>query len=141
MKLLEEMAGLVSHRLGVVKTLFSILQLETRLAGLSIFPLLINLCMLFVVMLTLWLSAMFLAGYAVASAFASPLSAICAVFILNVVLVLGLARYLMFNLKNMSFEKTRAYFTQKENPVDDKQEKKVERKNRATGKEITISTE
>lgn len=123
MNVLEHIEGLVSTKLQVFKTVISLIKLEARLAGLSIAPLILNICMLFVVFITVWLSTMFLVGYLTLIACNNLIISTLIVLFLNLGLLLGLYKYLGFNLKSMSFEKTRAYFSENESPHHDKLEK------------------
>lgn len=111
MKILDHIEGLASSYMGVTKTVLSIIKLETRLAGLTIYPLILNICMLLIVLMTVWVSIMALIGYFMALAFGSTLIAISSILSINIVLLVILLFYLKYNLKNMSFEKTRAYFS------------------------------
>lgn len=114
MKILEEIEALVSNKIEVIKTMTSIFKLETKLARLSIYPLLLNLCMLAVVFMTGWLSCMVLLGYfAMLKCHSLPL-ALSFILFLNVVLFVGLLTYLKFNLQNMSFVKTRKFISTRE---------------------------
>ena len=126
MKLFDQIEGLVSGKLNVIKTVVSLIKLEARLAGLSVYPLLINVCMLFIVLITVWLSTMLLLGYLSIMAFSNAITAILIVLLINIMVFIGLLKYLMFNLKNMSFEKTREYFAHKESDEHGKLEKTVD---------------
>ena len=125
MNVFEHLEGFVSGKLSIIKTVVSLIQLETRLAGLSVYPLLLNLCMLFIVLMAVWLSTMLLLGYLFLFLFDNTFAAILFILFLNVVLLVLLLKYLMFNLKKMSFEKTRAYFSNKESSEHDKLEKTI----------------
>jgi predicted membrane protein len=114
MRALDELTGLVSSKFEVIKDLITMIKLETRLAGLSVFPLLVSLCVLFVVTITVWLSAMILLGYGISIAYNSILLAITAILIFNLICLLLLAKYLLYNLKKMSFEKT---YHQRQHPL------------------------
>jgi hypothetical protein len=140
MKFFEQLEGLVSSKLATLKTIQSIFKLEARLAGLSVYPLLLNLCMLFVVLITFWLSAMLLIGYFALLYFGSVHLAIILIVFLNLGLLLALLKYLSFNLTNMSFEKTRTYLSSKESNEDDKLKKTINRKNCPTGQNIAMPT-
>ncbi|WP_454781901.1 hypothetical protein [Legionella sp. WA2022007384] len=121
MEVLKQLEGLIAAKISVFKTVCSLIRLEARLAGLSLFPLLLNICMLFVVLITAWLTAMFLTGYLVFLVLGywelliphRFLVSISLVFLLNGGLLLGLLKYLSFNLNSMSFPKTREFFSQK----------------------------
>ncbi len=121
MEVFKQLEALVAAKISVIKTVYSLIRLEARLAGLSVFPLVLNICMLLVVLITVWLTAMLLAGYFVYLALgywglgASNrfLFSILFVLLCNVGCLLGLVKYLSFNLNNMSFQKTRRYFSRK----------------------------
>ena len=119
MRFIEELEGLVSSRIGVIKTCISMTKLEAKLAGLSIFPLLINLCMLLVSLTCIWLTAMGMLTYLLVQTFDSVLIALAFVFLFNSALLGLLCKYLLYNLKKMSFEKTRAYLSRRrESDID-----------------------
>ena len=109
MHFIDELLGLFSSQLSVIKTVFSMTKLEAKLALLSVYPLIINVLMLLVILMGTWLIAMSLLGYGLLQVINSVTWVLLAMLVLNL-LVLGLlVSYLFFNLKNMSFEKTRAY--------------------------------
>ena len=114
MSLFAEIESLVSAQMDVVKTAVSILKLETRLAGLSVYPLLLTLCLLLIGLMGVWTCAMLALGYVLALVVPNTLLCILALLVLNTGIVFGLLRYLLFNLRNMSFEKTRQYIAQYE---------------------------
>lgn len=118
MNVIEDIEGLVSNKLEIFKTMFAIVKLETRLVGLSIFPLILNVAMILVAMMTAWSSFMIIVGYTLVHWFSSFMIGIFGVMSLNVLIGFGLCKYLSFNLKNMSFEKTRAYFNRRETSND-----------------------
>lgn len=111
MRFIDEIEGLVSSQLNVIKAALSLTRLEARLAMLSIFPLLINVCMLFAVLLSAWLMVIGMLGYELMQAFDSVILAMSGVLIVNILLLSLLVSYLLFNLKSMSFKKTRAYLS------------------------------
>lgn len=117
MKIIEEIEGFFSAKLGVLKGISTLIQLETKLAWASIVPLLINIGMLFIVFLTSWVALMSLLGYIVSHVFNSVIYGISSTLLLNFIISMVLLKYLQFNLKSMSFEKTRAYFGEK--PIKD----------------------
>lgn len=115
MKLIDELEGYISGQFNWIKTFLSLVKLEAKLAGLTVIPLLINLFMLFIVLITLWLGIMLLLGYG----FLVILNhnywlSITFIILLNVITLGCLLKYLAFNVKAMSFEKTRNYFHQTE---------------------------
>jgi len=98
---------------------------ETRLAGLSVYPFLLNVCAIFVVLMSTWFSCMLLTGYIFFVFLGSVVWSIGMVLFINIALLLGLLKYLSSNLKKMNFEQTRKYFSQKNETVDEKLEKKI----------------
>lgn len=132
MEALKQVEQLVSSKLAVIKAVLSLMQLEARLAGLSVFPLLLNLGMLLIVLMTFWLSLCVLIGYEILVFFNNfPLS-VFLVFTLNLGVLWGLAKYLAFNIKNMSFAKTRSYIFQNKDG-DDECEKTINRADSGDG--------
>lgn len=113
MKLFDQIEGFASSFFSTISALFSIIKLEARLAGLSVYPLLLNLCMLFIVLMTIWLSSMVLMVYYLIIVSGSLVMAIGMMTLLNIGLFLLLLKYMQFNLRNMSFVKSRAYFSKK----------------------------
>jgi len=111
MRFIDELEGLVSSQLNVIKACLTMTKLEARLAGLSIYPLLINLCLLLACLTCVWLTAMGMLGCALMLWFDSALIAISCIFLFNTLLLGMLFGYLLSNLKNMSFAKTRAYLS------------------------------
>ncbi|HBI21649.1 MAG TPA: hypothetical protein DDY37_03540 [Legionella sp.] len=140
MRILKEMEGLVSSNLGVVKAIASIFKMETRLAILSIPPLLVNVFMLMMAFITIWLSTMLFVGYFAMLAFSSIIVANGCVLLLNIALFFCLLKYLSFNLKNMRFEKTRQSISTKKAHDDDKHEAAVDFKHCSDGTNIALST-
>lgn len=111
MNIFEEVEGLVSNKFSVMKSLFSLIKSEAKLAGLSFLPFMMTGFTLFIVILTSWSSALVFTGYCINLFVQNSLISILLVLILNLAVLLILLKYLILNLKQMSFEKTRAYFT------------------------------
>ena len=111
MRLIKELEGLISNQLSVIKTCLSMTKLEAKLAGLSVVPLLINVCFLLVCVMSTWVTAMVILGYILMQTLGSIPLALSGVFIFNMLTLALLFLYLRFNLKKMSFEKTRAYLS------------------------------
>lgn len=109
MGFIDEIEGLVSSQFNVIKEGLLLTRLEARLALLSIYPLIINVCLLFVMLVSTWLVMMGMLGYGLMQYVDSVLLALSGVLMVNILLLGLLFRYLVFNLKSMSFEKTRAY--------------------------------
>ncbi len=109
MRLIHEMEAFVSSQFNVIKTGLSMTRLEAKLALLSIYPLIITVCMLFVVLLSTWFTTMGMLVYELMHLANSLILALSGVLLLNIIMLAILLKYLSINLKNMSFEKTRAY--------------------------------
>lgn len=109
MQAFKALEGLASNKLEEMKSFISMIKLEAKLAGLSVFPLIVNVCMLFVILITIWLTAMCMLGFAVIWAYDSTIIGLASVLLFNTILLGLLFIYLNFNLKKMSFEKTRKY--------------------------------
>ena len=140
MKIIEEVVGLVSSKLDVLKTMISIIKLETRLAGLSVYPLLLNILMLLIVVMALWLLILLLLGYFVVLVSNNVIMAMMLTILFNVAVCLGLLKYLAFNLKKMSFEKTREFILSKEIDQNEKSKNTTSKKNCDDGKKIKMPT-
>ena len=111
----EHLSSFVSNKIDLVKNLFTVFRLEAKLAQLSIVPLILNIIILFVIMMTIWCGLMILGGYLVMILGASLIKALILTLCFNLLLLLGLIKYLSFNANNISFKQTRAYFSSKEN--------------------------
>ena len=136
----EQLEGLVSGKLAVVKMVVDLFKLEAKIAGLSLYPLLLTLSLLLVVLMSTWLVAMLLVGYCFLLFVHRPIWAVAFVLFINLSAVILLLHYLLFNLKKMSFEKTRAYFTEKEGHLDDKYKKTIDRTSDDLGTKIKVPT-
>ncbi len=115
MRFITEMEGLVTQQLNVIKTGLSLTRMEAKLAVMSIYPLIITICMLMVILMGSWISIMGLIGYGLFRAFNDPLMALSGVLLMNALLLGFLLIYLSYTLKNMSFMKTRAYLSRGQN--------------------------
>jgi hypothetical protein len=108
MTFLENLEGLLSSKLEIAKSFWTLIKLESKLAGLSIFPLLINLAILIGLCFTGLLSLFLLIGYGVFWATQNYLISILSIIIINGVFLFFVAKLLSIYIKRMSFEKTRA---------------------------------
>jgi hypothetical protein len=140
MNLLEALEGLVSGKLKIMESVINLMRLEARLAGQSILPLLLNLCLLGAVLLSLWASVSVLVGYGLFLFTHNILIALTGVCALNALLLLSLLKYLRFNLNNMSFEKTRNYFSPKQGASNENFQKSTHLRHRKNGKPLTLPT-
>ena len=123
MEALKQIEGLIHAKWSIFKSILALVKLEAQLAGKSILPLLVSVGMFIMVLLTFWLLACILAGYLIFLQFGNFLIALGAVFLLNLVLIGFLSGYLFHTLKNMSFSRTRAYFSGQMDARDDYQKK------------------
>lgn len=128
MEAFKQIEALLAAKISIIRTVLSLFRLEARLAGLSVFPLLLSVCMLIVISLTLWLTAMILLGYFVALTCNSLPLALVLILLLHIAVLIGLTKYLSYNLSNMSFQKTRDYFSQNQ----DAEHEKLKEKNHCT---------
>lgn len=113
-KVLEHLEGYISGHLKIAKTVLSLIKCETKLAGQSIFPLLLNTCMILVVLMSVWSLIMILAGYYLIVLLGNFALSCSFILASNILIVFILMKYLNYNLKNMSFVNTRAFFSKKE---------------------------
>lgn len=107
MKLLNHFEGFISDSVKVAQSFISLIKLEAQLAMLSIYPLMLNVCMLLVILITVWLSVMVLLEFTIVFFMGNSLLAISIVLLLNLILLVFLIKSLTLNLNKMSFEKTR----------------------------------
>ena len=138
MKLFEEIEGLVSNKIGIMKTMISIVKLETRLAGLSVYPLILNICAVLIVSMGIWLTSMVLIGHSISVWSGNISLGITAVLSLNILMLLGLLKYMSFNIKNMGFEKTRAYLLKMRVTDHAELTPEIDRKPRRSRKKIAL---
>jgi hypothetical protein len=109
MNFFEHLQGLFSSRIDIAKGIWTLIKLEARLAGLAIFPLLINIGLLIALILTTWSAVLLLVGYFITLAFnGSVLLGMISVLILNSITLLLVFKRLSTSIRDMSFEKTRA---------------------------------
>jgi hypothetical protein len=111
MQALNELEGLLTHSWQVAKAFFSLVKLEARLAGLSVYPLLICLSLLLMSLMSLWLFSFVILGFIFMHLLHNPWLAMGCVFFLNALTLGFLIYYVILTLKNMSFEQTRAYLS------------------------------
>lgn len=111
MNIVQDIESYVVNKVGEAKSLMALAKLEAKLAKLSLVPLLITLfAMLFVVSST-WLFTMILLSYGIFYFFHNIWFALGGVLIFNLIILGILVKYLLFNIKSMSFEKTRKYLS------------------------------
>lgn len=108
MEFLRHLESLLSNKLGIAKDLFKLFKLEARLAGMSVFPLLLSLSLVIAFVLTLWLTFMLLIGDLILILTQKPLLAIASLLVMNLILTLFFVRILKQRLEQISFARTRA---------------------------------
>lgn len=108
MKFIEHVEGLISSKAAIVKSFWTLLKLETRLASRSMLPLLANFGLSLALIITIWFNIIFLAGYLLFLWTGSTLIALSSILVVNCsVLFYSLWRIKVYG-KRLSFEKTRA---------------------------------
>lgn len=142
MKIIEDLGELFIGKLNFLKALATLIRLEGRLAMLSILPLLFSLFALGMIVSTLWATCMLGIGYYITWIFSTVAYGFLSVLFLNIILFFILYKYLLYNIKQMSFEKTKHYFSQQETKKqEDKKhvayEKNVDKTNNRHGPTIT----
>ncbi len=138
MKIFEHIEGLVSSKIDVAKSVMTMVKLETKLAGMSIYSVLLNLCFLMTALISVWAASMFLLGYLISLALNSPLMGVVGVLLFNLILIIVTHAQLKSNLKKMSFEKTRDYFSPKGKHADARLTRESDGGTGHDGKEIKI---
>jgi predicted membrane protein len=138
MQLLKELEGLISSKTQSVQLIFSLVKLEMSLAKLSVYPLIVNIIMLFIVLMTTWGATMMLLAYFCTVLFGSVILAITSVIFLNFLLLFLLHHLMKQNVHNMSFEKTRSYFSKQDK--DNDEPKKISNKSNRTNRHEAKTT-
>ncbi len=108
---IEELQRLILNKWGVFTSLCSLINLEAKLARLSLLPLMITLLILIGALVSLWLLLTTLLTYCFWLVFQSVGFALFLTIIIHILILVILIKFLIFNLANISFVKTRAYFT------------------------------
>ncbi len=111
MNVIEEIIGYVSSKFKVAGLVVDLFKLEAQIAGLSIIPLVITAVLLAVLSLVAWTTLMVLLGYAIFWFLESVWIAILGVLLLHAIIIGGLIRYFLINLRKIKFEKTRAFLS------------------------------
>lgn len=109
MKLFTELEGFVTGKISLVKMLVSLIRLEARLAGQSVYPLLFNACLLLTLLITTWATAVVLIGYGLLLVSGSLIVTLLLVLLIHLALLALSAGRLKTNLHCMSFARTRHY--------------------------------
>ncbi|MDX1837512.1 hypothetical protein DIZ81_06210 [Legionella taurinensis] len=109
MKLLTELEGFITGKISLVKTLVSLIRLEARLAGQSVYPLLVNACLLLTLLITTWATVAVLIGYGLLLVSGSLIVTLLLILFIHLALLALSAGRLKTNLHRMSFARTRHY--------------------------------
>ncbi|KTC73096.1 hypothetical protein Lbir_1148 [Legionella birminghamensis] len=120
--LFESISGLVSSKLESYKLFTKIVQLETKLAAMGVLPLIIHTVMLLIMSMTVWLLIMSLIGYGLFYILGSIALSLLLTVVLNLGIMYTIYRLAVSNLKKMSFEKTREYFSHHPEDIHDEAE-------------------
>jgi hypothetical protein len=136
MNIIEELEGLISSKTQSMKLVFSLIKLETSLARLSILPLIFNIIMVLVILMTTWFATMMLWGYLFFMLSSSLILGVVSIVLLNLILLYFLYQLMKYNLNNMSFAKTREYFSKKGSNEENEPKKITERADRVSKQTI-----
>lgn len=109
MKVIEELEGLVSSKLEIFKSIFSLVKLEARLAGISAAHIVAGVLLLFIILITTWLMVMALLGYGIFCLYPSPALALAVTLLINLGIIGVLIKHMMNCAKTISFEKSRRF--------------------------------
>ncbi|HBI22306.1 MAG TPA: hypothetical protein DDY37_06980 [Legionella sp.] len=109
MSLIDEAVDLVSSQVHWMKTCLSITRLEATLAGLSVYPLLVLVCLFMVCFMGFWCTSLLFLGLVLMQALGNLMVVLGLICVTNALLLCLILRYLHLYLKRMRFEKTRAY--------------------------------
>jgi hypothetical protein len=126
MRAIEEFISLVYSKFEQTRLFITLVKMEVKLAGLSVFPLLVTLSFIVVVGLTLWFSSMLILGMTVYVMYPNPMIATASILLLNLGCLLVLVKYLLYNLKNMSFSRTRKLLVKHEEQHSNAQAEKAD---------------
>ncbi|WED43697.1 hypothetical protein [Legionella cardiaca] len=107
MNFIEHLERLIFGKIAVAKGLMTLLQLEAKLAGLNIVPLLLSIGALMALFFSGWLTVMVLIGYWLTFWFGF-LIALIVILLLNIIALFLVIKSLISCIRQMSFEKTRA---------------------------------
>jgi cobalamin biosynthesis protein CobD/CbiB len=111
MKFIDNLEGLVTSKLAITKTIWTLFKLETKLAGLGLYGLLVNVCAIIALSIVACSSILVLIGYLVTLLTGSILAGILVVMVLTIGSLIYTVQRIPLNLQQLSFEKTRASLT------------------------------
>lgn len=104
------MKGLITNQLGLIRACLSVTTLEAKLAVNSVLPLLVTVFLLFICILSTWFTVLVLIAYSLMQMVHSVLLVLVSMIGLHGIVLVILWYCFRFNLKQLSFQKTRAYF-------------------------------
>ena len=113
MSILTLFTDLVSKQMQSMRLCLKLARMEAQLARMTIFPLILNLCMIVLCVISLWCSMMGIVGYGLLLTLHNLMLAMGCVCLFNVLLFCLAMKWLSININRMSFEKTRQYLTSK----------------------------
>lgn len=108
MEFFEHLEGVWSKKLALMSGIWTLLKLETKLAGITVYSLITCIGFLIVFALTSWLLLITLLTYTLLIITGHFYMSLGLVFLLNACCLLFSLKRLTANLQNMSFVKTRA---------------------------------
>lgn len=109
MNLFEHIEGFFNSKVEIAKGFWILFKLESKLASLSIIPLLICSVMLIAISMSFWFSVLILIGYLITYFTGGyVILSIISVLILNLIFFLLAVKYISMYLYRMSFARTRA---------------------------------
>lgn len=119
MNVIEHLQGLVISRIKFFKSILTLFQLEAKLAGMTLLPLLLTLGISIVLLLVMVMVIFAIGGYVIWLYTESPMIALSSLFLINVLLLFYLSRRMKTLFTQLSFEKTRRVLQNTEKKDDD----------------------
>ncbi|MBA2652303.1 MAG: hypothetical protein H0U73_08570 [Tatlockia sp.] len=109
MQLLNELIGFFETKVSLIKNMFKLALLETKLAKQNIYPLLICLSLLIPLILTLWISLLLVLGYLLRPYIENTLVILLLELAIQGGILLVVYRKILSLIKEMSFARTRLF--------------------------------
>ncbi len=107
-KFIEHIEGYFSSKKAIASDFFTLIKLEAKLAGLSLYPLVVNGFILLTLLMSFWFMVLTASGYLLTLWVGNFLMALSILLAANFILVLGIMQRIHSCFKQLSFEKTRA---------------------------------
>lgn len=114
MNLVDDIIGLIVSRLKVAGLVLDLARLEARLFALTIVPQIVLVIFLFLLVVSLWISSLFLFGYFIYWLSNNFWVVLGSVIIFQILIGAGLVLWFLNNLKKMQFLKTRSFLKRKQ---------------------------